>query len=262
MIIDCHTHLYCPGRGSLAAEHRRLCASVDGCLTLAGFSDDYASANKALTNYLDSQPKAYGLLSVNPLTETYTPKSLKALLSHKTDRLVGVTVYCAEDGYHPCHSQAMRLYEAAQEIGVLVFFHNCPPYSASACLEFAQPVWLDEIARTFPNLTIIVGRLGEPFENQTFALLGKHEKVFADLTIHPEKIWQVYQRVRGAYEAGVMDKLLFGSGFPYAEPAACIETLLGLNKLLADTHLPQAPREKLRSVVERDSWTTLGIKKD
>ncbi len=63
----------------------------------------------------------------------------------------------------------------------------------------------------------------------------------------------------GAYEAGVMDKLLFGSGYPYADPGQCIETLLGFNKLLADTHLPQVPREKLRSVVERDSLAALRI---
>ncbi len=30
--------------------------------------------------------------------------------------------------------------------------------------------------------------------------------------------------------------------------------------MLADTHLPQGPAKKLRSVVERDSLTALGIK--
>jgi predicted TIM-barrel fold metal-dependent hydrolase len=57
-----------------------------------------------------------------------------------------------------------------------------------------------------------------------------------------------------------MNKLLFGSGFPYAEPDVCIETLLGFNRMLANTYLPQVPREKLRSIVERDSLTLLGIK--
>ena len=101
--------------------------------------------------------------------------------------------------------------------------------------------------------------MGLPFLEQTMCLLAKHEHVYADLTITPQKIWQVYNMVVTAYESGVMDKLLFGSGYPYAMPGACIETLLGFNKMLSDTHLPQVPREKLRSVVERDSATLLGL---
>jgi hypothetical protein len=57
-----------------------------------------------------------------------------------------------------------------------------------------------------------------------------------------------------------MDRLLFGSGYPYALPQTCIEALLGFNKMLSDTHLPQVPREKLRSVIERDSLAALGLK--
>jgi len=57
-----------------------------------------------------------------------------------------------------------------------------------------------------------------------------------------------------------MDRLLFGSGYPYALPQTCIESLLGFNKMLSDTHLPQVPREKLRSVIERDSLAALGLK--
>ena len=134
-----------------------------------------------------------------------------------------------------------------------------PPFSPEAVMDFSQPWLLDEIARLFPELKIIVGRMGLPFLEQTLALAAKCPNVFADLTIVPQKIWQVYNTVLSAYEAGVMDKLLFGSGYPYAMPQACIETLLGFNKIFSDTHLPQVPREKLRSVVERDSLTLLGL---
>ena len=58
----------------------------------------------------------------------------------------------------------------------------------------------------------------------------------------------------------IQDKLLFGSGFPYAKPDACIEMLLGFNKMLINTNLPQVPREKLRSIVERDTLTLLGLR--
>ena len=258
MIVDCHTHLYCPERGSLAEEHRQACKKVDACLVLAGLGEDREGINAALASYVRQNSKAYGFSVVNPLQDAVSVKQLKAL--QKEERMAGLVLYCAEDGFHPAHSRALQLYEAAQELGLIIYFHNCPPFSPPAVLDYAQPWLLDEVARTFPNLKMIIGRMGRPFYHQTLCLLGKHETVFADLTIHPEKTWQVYNMVMTAYEAGVMDKLLFGSGFPYAEPGPCIEMLLGFNKILADTHLPQVPREKMRSIVERDSLAVLGIK--
>lgn len=258
MIVDCHTHLHCPTRGLLTEEHRRLCSGVDACFVLAALGENREGINADLDAYLRQAPKVYGFAAINPVQDGISVKQLKTLKNQS--RMIGVVLYCPEQHLHPAHSRALQLYEAAEQLGLIVFFHNSPPFSPQAVMDYAQPWLLDEIARKFPKLRIIIGRMGLPFHYQTLCLLGKHDNVFADLTIHPKKIWQVYNLVMGAYEAGVMDKLLFGSGFPYAEPGQCIETLLGFNKMLADTHLPQVPREKMRSIVERDSLTTLGIK--
>jgi len=67
--------------------------------------------------------------------------------------------------------------------------------------------------------------------------------------------------VVAAYEQGVMDKLLFGSGFPSGNAGACMETLLGFNKLLGDTNLPTVPHGEIRSIIERDTLELLGIKR-
>lgn len=258
MIVDCHTHLHCPQRGLMADEHAAALENVDACFVLASGSSDRAAVNQQLTDYVGDKPKAYGFAVINPAEEPVNQKAVKALTLDAG--LCGLVLYCAEDGFHPAHSRALRLYEAAQELGLIVYFHNCPPYAPSAALDYAQPWQLDEVARTFSDLKIIIGRMGTPFLEQTNSLLLKHANVYADVSIHPQRVWEVYNLVMTAYEAGVMDKLLFGSGFPFAEPGACIETLLGFNKLLADTHLPQVPREKIRSVVERDTLTLLGLK--
>ncbi len=225
---------------------------------LASTGSDRAAANKELADYVSQQSGAYGFAVINPAEDPVGKKAVKVLT--RDAGLCGLVLYCAEDSFHPAHSRALRVYEAAAELGLIVYFHNCPPYSPTAALDYAQPWLLDEIARTWPDLKIIIGRMGAPFYEQTNSLLVKHANVYADLSIHPQRIWQVYNLVMTAYEAGIMDKLLFGSGYPFAEPDVCIETLLGFNRLLANTHLPQVPREKLRSVVERDTLTLLGLK--
>jgi predicted TIM-barrel fold metal-dependent hydrolase len=174
--------------------------------------------------------------------------------------LKGAVLYCSAVGMHPANSKAMRFYESAQEFGLPVFFHNSDvPSEQSTIIEYAQPILLDEVAREFPSLKIIIGSMGVPFVEQTLLMLAKHNNVFADLTINPKNIWQTYNTVIAAYEYGVMDKLLFGSGFPAGKAGDCIETLLGFNMLLADTKLPMVPRSNIRSVVERDTLELLCI---
>jgi predicted TIM-barrel fold metal-dependent hydrolase len=257
MIVDCHTHLSSDGSKVSPQEHRNVFRDVDACFVLAGCQADRKIANEDLADYVRQNPKAVGFAAINPAEDAVELKALKKTVLEKGLR--GLVLYCAEEQFHPAHSRAMNLYEAAEELRLPVFFHNCPPFSPQAVMEFARPFQLDEIARTFPHMKIIVGRMGFPFIEQTWCLLAKHENVFADLTIVPQKVWEVYNLVMSAYEAGVMDKLLFGSGYPYATPQTCIETLLGFNKMLSDTHLPQVPREKLRSIVERDSLAALGL---
>lgn len=257
MIIDCHTHISCPEEEVDSEQHRSVCREIDGCFVLAGCGFERKEANHHLSEYISGNPKAVGFAVFNPVEDGVSKRILKDVTEDLGLR--GIVLYCAEDRFHPAHTQAMELYELCQDRGIPIFFHNCPPYSSEAVLDYARPWLLDEVARTFPGLKMIVGRMGLPFLEQTLCLLAKHENVFADLTVNPMKVWQVYNTVLSAYEAGVMDKLLFGSGFPYAQPGACIETLLGFNKLLSDSHLPSVPREKLRSIVERDSLSLLGL---
>jgi hypothetical protein len=63
-----------------------------------------------------------------------------------------------------------------------------------------------------------------------------------------------------ALSFGVMDKMLFGSGFPREMPAKAIERLYSINGYgFGNQQLPSIPRSQIRSVVERDSLACLGI---
>ncbi len=257
MIVDCHTHINCPSSSVDTAQYAESCAQADACIILTCAQQDRGGANKEVGQYIKEKPKTLGFGVFNPVEDKIGLKKVSALT--KDLGLQGIVLYCAEERFHPAHSRAMRFYESAQELGLPVFFHNAGPYSPNAVLDYAQPYLLDEVARTFNSLKIVIGSMGVPFVSQTLCMLAKHENVYADLTISPDKVWEVYNIVTGAHEAGVMDKLLFGSGYPFAQPGSCIETLLGFNKLLADTNLPTVPREEIRQLVERDTLTLLGI---
>jgi predicted TIM-barrel fold metal-dependent hydrolase len=199
-----------------------------------------------------------GFAVIDPTADKKGIKDLSAITGKLG--LKGIVLYCSSCGFHPAHSRAMRFYEAAQNLKLPVFFHNGPCLEADAVLDYARPYLLDEIARTFDKLKIIIGTMGLPFIEQTLSMVAKHKNVYADLTIRPADVWQTYNIVVKAHEARVMDKLLFGSGFPSGNAGECIETLLGFNKLLDGVGLPTVPRGSIQKIVERDTLSILGIK--
>jgi hypothetical protein len=257
MIVDSHTHIKSRSGQIDTAAHLEACEKVDRCIVLASGDDKSRKVNTDLAEYVKRSKKMVGFAVVNPLEDKVSIKEITAMT--KGLGLSGIVLYCPKHKFHPAHSRAMRLYETAVELKLPVFFHNSGPFDGDSVLDFARPYLLDEIARKFPQLKMVIGKMGIPFIKETLCLLAKHENIYADLSVAPGKVWEVYNIVTSAYEAGIMNKLLFGSGYPSADPSECIEALLGFNKLVIEAHLPTVPREKIRNVIECDSLAALGI---
>jgi hypothetical protein len=173
----------------------------------------------------------------------------------------GLTVSPAMQDFHPADSRAMKLYDLAAQAGKCVFFCQGEQFPCGGRLEFIRPALLDEVAKEFPSLTIVVSSLGYPWVDECVAMLARRNRVFADLSGLARRPWQLYNALVTAHQFNVMDKILFGSDFPFFTAAEAIEGLYRLNEVTHGTNLPSVPREALRSVVERPALVTLGIEK-
>ena len=259
MIVDCHTHIDFEKEEPDIEGYLSASQMADVCLLLGCPQGDHVNTNEKLSEFVRLHAKkTVGFAVIDPTQGKVNDKYVAELKEELG--LHGVVLYCAVCGFHPTHSQAMKFYALAQEVGLPVFFHNGDlDFSNNGSLSYAQPYLLDEVARRFPELKIIIGSMGIPFVEQTIAMLARHKNVLANLTIRPRSVWQTYNIVISVHEQGIMDKLLFGSGYPAATAQACIETLLGFNTLMADTNLPTVPLSQIRSVIERNSLELLGI---
>jgi len=258
MIVDCHTHIGSGGQAGEFSEHFSAAEPVDVSIVLADESGSSEQNNDTVAEYVKNHPsKLVGFAVLDPRHDKIRPGQLDS--SVRGRGLEGIVLYCARGGFHPAHSRAMELYGSAQELSLPVFFHNTSDSDPRAILDYAQPYLLDEVARCFPELKIIIGSMGTPFVSQSLTMAAKHKNVYSDLTLTPSSVWDVYNTVVAAYERRVMDKLIFGSGYPASKPGRCIETLLGFNKLLGDSVLVPVPRGSIRSVVESDTLQVLGI---
>ena len=280
MIVDCYTHTWespsqlgrCapadrrptgPGVDSGAASiSRHLAAAepVDYSFVL-GFRSHYLGAhipNEQVAAYVKRHPgRLLGFAGVDPSQ----PKEAIAELQRARDELgmVGLSVAPAAQDFHPSNTHAMTVYAEAAQRGMPVLFHTGVHVGPATKLSYAQPVLLDEVAREFPELKMVVAHMGYPWVTETIALLEKHCNVYAEISWLLDRPWPAYHAFLAAYHAEVMDRLLFGSGFPNAPASACIEALYSINHICQGTNLPAIPREQLRGIVERDALALLGI---
>ncbi len=269
MIIDCHTQLWTSQAQALFAggstpqfgddtRPASVLGPVDKSIVL-GLRSSYLGAgvpNKALAEYVRRDPaRMIGFAAIDPTESSY----LDDLRVAQDDlRLRGVVVSPGLQDFHPTNTRAMRLYEACVRRGLPIIFeqnHRHP----HAKMEYAQPMLLDEVAREFPQLRIVIARLGYPWVQQAIVLLAKHPGVFANVAGLLPHAWLGYSSLLAAHEYGVMHKLLFGSDYPFRSPAQCIEALYSVNQFSHGSTLPPIPRELLRGIVERDTLALLGI---
>ena len=291
MIVDCHTHVWqspdqlgqlvlgdlprpvrprslrlpnerANPRGIPAADadyHWSQSTAVDKLIVL-GFKSRYLRAeipNRYVSDYVNRFPqKLIGFAGIDP-TEANAVDEVKHV---KTElRLRGLTLSPANQDFHPSDTRAMRVYAIAEELGMPILMHPGGAFTEQSKMEFGRPYLLDEVCRTFPRLRVIIAQLGQPWVEETICLLGKHANVFADVSGLLKRPWQAYNALVSAYQYGVIDKLLFGSDFPYTNATECIEALYQLNQIAHGTNLPMVPRESLRGIVERDTLSLLGL---
>ena len=240
-------------------HHWAQSGAVDKSFVL-GFKSRYLRAeipNHYVAEYVSRYPaKLIGFAGIDP-TE---PGAAEEVRIAKEDlRLRGITLSPANQDFHPADSRAMRVYEEAERLGMPIVVHPSGQFTEESKLEYGRPYLLDEVARTFPKLRLIIAQLGQPWVDETICLLGKHPHVFADVSGLLSRAWQAYNALVSCHQAGVIDKLLFGSDFPYTNAEECIESLYSINHIAQGTNLPVVPREALRGIVERDAVGLLGI---
>lgn len=162
-------------------------------------------------------------------------------------------------GFHPADSRAMRVFDRAEANQLPVLLGWSGPMPASARLEFGRPFLLDEVARAFPRLFLVVGGFGAPFVSETIALVAKHGRCFTHVGGIASRPWELLHALECARDHGVEDKILFASGFPFDLPARAIEAIYAVNASVVGTPLPRIARSALREIVERDAISLLGL---
>lgn len=94
--------------------------------------------------------------------------------------------------------------------------------------EMGRPIpYVDNVAREFPDLTIVAGHIGHPWTAEMMALATKYENVYIDTSAYkPSRYPDEFVEFLGTYGS---ENVLFGTNYPMIQPSDCLEELDELN---------------------------------
>lgn len=254
-LIDWHTHAWLPehlgdewgpefdaryGRKlSLAAAPERHAqrmreSGVDHAVVIALTSRRLRMEipNEFVAEYVAADPgRLTGFACVDPSD----PGAVDALRHAAKLGLKGLKLAPPYQGFHPHADEAMAVYRAAADLGMVLMFHQGGVFVRRGVLEVAQGVLLDRVAREFPELPLIVAHFGQPWAHEVVALMYKHDHVYADISARLHRPSQLHGILLNAIDYGVHDRVLFGSDFPALEPDDCVKAFRAINDAGGDS---------------------------
>lgn len=197
-----------------------------------------------------------GFLSVDP-TQPGWEDELRH--GHQGLKLRGIKLMPMYGGFRPDDSLLDPLWEYAQSQHLPVLLHTGTTIVSQAPLECTLPRWIDNVARRYRDVKIIMAHLSHPYEGECVATIRKHPNVYADISALHYRPFQFYHSLMLVQEYGVWNKLLFGSDYPFTTVNATLRDLRRMNDMLVGTGLPRLNLEQIDSLIHRDSLKLLGL---
>lgn len=224
--IDGH-YVHKPSHGGTPEAHWEAMerAGIDECVIIALTSDHLGVSipNEAVADYARTwDGKAVAVASVDPNRSSAAAE----LRETHAMGMRGVKLAPPYQNFHPHSPEAYSVYEVAAELGMFMIFHQGGVSVPRGVLEVAQPVLLDRVARDFPDTTIIVAHMGQPWHHEVVPLLRKHPRMYADLSARCSRTSQLRRILRDLNDYDLIPKVLWGSDFPTFDPVLHAEQLL------------------------------------
>jgi hypothetical protein len=210
-----------------------------------------------VADYVEKHPdRLRGFLSLDP-TQPNWEDELR--YGHQELGLCGIKLMPMYAGFRPDDSQYDAIWDYATRHGLPVLLHTGTTFISQAPLQDTLPRHLDEVARRFPEVRIVMAHLGHPYEGECIAVIRKHPHVYADISALHYRPFQFYHSLMLVQEYGVWHKLLFGTDYPFTTATSTIETLGKLSDMFAVSEAGRLDGDSIHQMIHRDTLALLGL---
>jgi predicted TIM-barrel fold metal-dependent hydrolase len=138
----------------------------------------------------------------------------------------GLKLYPTYQHFYANDNRIYPLYAKAQELCIPVMVHTGSSVFKGARLKYGDPLYMDDVAVDFPDLTLLMVHSGRGFwYDRAYFLAKLHANVYMEISgLPPQRLLDYFPELER-----VADKVIFGSDWPgMPHVGRNIETIRGL----------------------------------
>jgi predicted TIM-barrel fold metal-dependent hydrolase len=128
----------------------------------------------------------------------------------------GIKLHSAA-GFYPNDKACYPIYEKALEYGIPVLLHTGESLKP-LYFKYCQPIYVQEVAMDFPDLSIILAHTGGCWYSEAVAVCNNATNVYLDLSIWQQRLrrpLEFYRDLRTLLNSVPWQRVLFGSDYPF-----------------------------------------------
>jgi predicted TIM-barrel fold metal-dependent hydrolase len=147
--------------------------------------------------------------SINPFLVADLAGELERYVTEMGFR--GLKLYPTYQHFYPNDSRLYPLYAKAEELGIPVMIHTGSSIFKGARLKYGDPLYIDDVAVDFPDLTLLMAHSGRGFwYDRAYFLAKLHANVYMEISgLPPQKLLEYFPELER-----VAGKVVFGSDWP------------------------------------------------
>lgn len=230
---------------------------LDGKAVLLAWSAQTATGrppfrNEAVAQMVADAPDVFmGFGSIDP---HHGSAAVAAVHRAARSGLRGLKFHPSAQQFDPSDREFFPIFEAAEQEGLVVLSHTGftglgagTPGGMGIRHQLANPMHLDEVAASFPDLQIIMAHPSWPWQSEALAIAQHKTNVWIDLSGWSPKYLspELLTAVRGP----LRERTLFGTDFPF----------LTVEKWLRDWETLEMPEDLTRQILHDNAARLLGL---
>jgi predicted TIM-barrel fold metal-dependent hydrolase len=148
------------------------------------------------------------------------------------------------------------VYEYCQRNNIPLTLHMGTTFARNAPIDMGRAIHVEPVVMRYPELTMVLAHMGHPWFEDCIAVVRKQPNVFCEISALFYRPWQYYNILISAQEYKIVDKIFFGTDFPFSRVAESIEGLQQINDQVDGTNLPRVSLETIDTILRSDPFAS------
>jgi predicted TIM-barrel fold metal-dependent hydrolase len=146
------------------------------------------------------------------------------------------------------------IYQYCQRNNIPLTMHMGTTFARNAPVDMGRAIHVEPVALKYPDLTMVLAHMGHPWFSDCIAVVRKQPNVFCEVSALFYRPWQYYNILIEAQEYKIVDKIYFGTDFPFSKVGESVDGLLNINDQLEGTKLPRVSDETKTRILQADPF--------